>query len=117
MKTLLSVQVLLCDSKICPHTCEAEMAHWKEKQHTHSLRNAVVEWNTLLFPGMSQHKSKLWDYVKGNTEGRGEMAKEETYLKDWVLEVYMKKMMWKEISKPGCFLLPVLFKCPQGWSN
>ena len=57
----------------------------------------------LLFPGMNQHNPKLWDRVKGSTEGRGEMAKEETYFKDGVFEVYIKKMMWKEISKPDCF--------------
>lgn len=57
----------------------------------------------LLFPGRNQHNSKLWDWVKGSTEGRGEMAKEETYSKDGVFEVYTKKKMWNKISKPDCF--------------
>lgn len=83
MKTLHCVQVLLGNSKICSDTREAKMDQWKGKPRTHSLRNAVVKVKCfLLFPGMNQRNSKLWDCIKGNTEGRGEMAKEEMYLKD-----------------------------------
>lgn len=34
---------------------------------------------------------------------RGGKTKEETYFKDGMFEVYVKKILWKEISEPDCF--------------
>ena len=67
-----------------------------------------------LFPGINQHNSKLWDLVKGRIKGGGEMTKEKHTLKtEYLRDIYIKKVMGKEILKPDCFDCLSYFNVPR----